>query len=58
MTNRESLNSLSNENFMFWLYEKTGIRYFNDDKLYRFAYYPTKSNITAASMHSQLALQE
>ena len=58
MTNREWLNSLSNENFMFWLYEKTGIKYFKDDKLYCFEYYPTKHDITAASTHSQLALQE
>ena len=58
MTNREWLNSLSNENFICWLYEKTGIRYFKDAKLYCFEYYPTKHDITEVSTHSQLALQE
>ena len=58
MTNREWLNCLSNEIFICWLYEKTGIKYFKDDKLYCFEYYSTKHAITAASTNSQLALQE
>lgn len=58
MTNREWLNSLSNENFMRWLFEKSGFVIFKDGKWYCKEYYPTRYDICNSSTHSYDALEK
>lgn len=58
MTNREWLNSLSNENFIKWLSESTGIESWGGEIPKLTEYWPTKYIICMSSNNSERALKE